>query len=792
MNRLCSVAPLGLVVAVLLCGCSGKEERIDSHLKKGADFLAHSDVEKALLEVRNVLQMDPKRAQAYYLAGEIEESRDELRKAFGDFSKVLEIKPDFYDAKAGLARLYLKVNELDSAQKLTDEVLAADPSNFEARVSQAALLERKGDLDGALKIANAIKVNDRLPAQASLLIASLHNEKGDAAGAQQVIDSALAAEPNRLELLVAAAQLAEKQKNIPKAVQYYQHAVKIAPTNYSMWLAWAGLDQRAGDLDGSEHVLRDAMAQVPDDSKRALALTEFLYKTKGAEAARKELQQLAQDRPRDYAIQFALVNYYETAGAMPEAQKLLEAVIKSDATGPSGLSARDQLTQLDLEAGREAAASQRIEEVLKISARDNQALVMRGRIELAHGKLDAAIADLRSAAKDRPDSVEVLQLLAQAYQANQQTQLARDSIADAVKLFPRQPDLALLQVRFLAGLGQLSDAIAAADAMIQADPKGSQAYELKEALQERSHDLGGAEETLRTWAAQDPQNPIGKMRLGAFFLKQQKNDQALGQFNEAVALAPNAYDPRNAVGSLLINTHRQADAERFVNDTLSRAPEVATNYLLLGQVKNARNDSAGAEAAYRKAVALDPKLAAGYVALVQVLYRRNDLAGASAVFDMATKANPDNDVIAELHADWLAKTGNVDQAIALYDALLKRNPGNSIAANNLAYVLVEQKGDKASLDRALALSERFQYTNQAGLLDTLGWTHYKLGQVADALPLLQRAQALAPEAALFQLHYGLALYKNGDVASAKEHLRSAAGESKVPLPDEALRIIQQG
>jgi Flp pilus assembly protein TadD len=175
-----------------------------------------------------------------------------------------------------------------------------------------------------------------------------------------------------------------------------------------------------------------------------------------------------------------------------------------------------------------------------------------------------------------------------------------------------------------------------------------------------------------------------------------------------------------------------------------------------------------------------------------VLSRRNDIAGASAVFDEATKANPRNDALAEVRAQWLSETRQTDLAISAYETLLKKNPGNNIAANNLAYLLAEAKGDKASLDRALVLSERFEYTNQPGWLDTLGWTHYKLGQVADALPLLQRAQALEPQAALFQLHYGLALYKSGDVAKAKEHLRSAAGASKQPLPDEAQRIIQQG
>ena len=96
-----------------------------------------------------------------------------------------------------------------------------------------------------------------------------------------------------------------------------------------------------------------------------------------------------------------------------------------------------------------------------------------------------------------------------------------------------------------------------------------------------------------------------------------------------------------------------------------------------------------------------------------------------------------------------------------------------MAANNIASLLVEAKGDKASLERALDLTTSCESTSTHSLLDTRGRIYFKLGQNDQALPLFERAAASSPQAPLFQYHLGMSYYQRGDAQSAKTHLQRA-------------------
>jgi tetratricopeptide (TPR) repeat protein len=111
--------------------------------------------------------------------------------------------------------------------------------------------------------------------------------------------------------------------------------------------------------------------------------------------------------------------------------------------------------------------------------------------------------------------------------------------------------------------------------------------------------------------------------------------------------------------------------------------------------------------------------------------------------------------------------------MAVYEAVLKQNPRSDVAANNLAALLSEAKGNRANLDRALLLAKRFENASNPWCVDTLGWVYFQLGENERALPLFQKVVTMAPKVPEFQYHLGMALYKQGDKKSAKTHLQLA-------------------
>jgi len=95
---------------------------------------------------------------------------------------------------------------------------------------------------------------------------------------------------------------------------------------------------------------------------------------------------------------------------------------------------------------------------------------------------------------------------------------------------------------------------------------------------------------------------------------------------------------------------------------------------------------------------------------------------------------------------------------------------------------VQTRRDKPSLDRALQLATRFSASTQPGYVDTLGLVQYRLGRYDQAASVLGRAATLAPDDVGVQLHYGMALVRNGDVQHGDAIVRKALA-SKTPLPD---------
>ena len=784
------------VALAFFAACSSKADRIQSGLDKGAAYVRSADWDKASVEVRNVLQIDPKNAPAYFLAGQIAEGKREMQRAFGSYSKAVELKPDLLEAKVGLARIYLLAGETEKAEQTVQEVLAIDPKHVGARTLKAALLARRNDLVGATAQAKALIGEQKsAPVDASMLLAGLYSSQGNGEAALSVIETALRGDPKNLSLLEVAAQIASASTDEAtgrKAVDFFRRATEQAPKNADLWNAWAMYHVRRSELDRAEEVLRASAKAQPDDSQRTLVLLDFLANRRGRDVAEKEFLAAIAEKPMDAKLRFGLVNFYRASNRPADARRALEDIVASGRDSPNAILARDQLAADSLAGGRLEDARTRVAEVLKANPRDGAALVMRGRMRLADGDARAAILDLRAAVRDQPGSPEVVGLLAQAHRQAAEPQLAREVLADAVKFKPDDADLRLLLAADMADAKEYKEAGAEIDRAIQAAPRDLRAYDMKAQLALAQKDTASAEMAYALLKKTYPKDPIGFLRLGKFYADQKRYDAALKEYDAAARLAPDAAEPALYAIGLLIGERRFDDANLRVDALMKGRPKDVLPYQLRGDVAVAKGDLPLAEQSYQKMIEFAPSVPAAYKSLARVKVMRKQTDEAVSVLEQGEKAIPSDSTLAATRAELLARLGRRKEAIDVYEMLLKRSPDEDAYANNLAYLLAENKGDPASLERALALTSRFKDSRNPGYLDSLGWVHYKLGQYSEAATVLERAVKLSPEAPLLQLHLGLALHRKGDDARAQEFLRKAVA-SKADLPDldEAKTLVVQ-
>jgi tetratricopeptide (TPR) repeat protein len=786
---------VGCAALTVLTACSSKADRLQSGLSKSAEFVKLADWDKANVEVRNVLQIDPKNAQAYFIAGQIAEGKSEIQRAFASYSKAVELDPAQLDAKVALARIHLLAGEPDKAQSAIADVLAASAKHVGARAIQAALDARNGDVPGAIAQARAL-LDERKGAsvEAAMLLAGLYANQGDAASALQTIERALQADDKNLGLLRVAAQIASASSAPDvqdKAVAFFRRATEQAPRSSELWNAWAGYHLQHQELDRAQEVLRAALKAQPDDSQRQLALLDFLAAHRGRDVAEKAFLAAIADKPKDMALRFALVNLYRAADRPADARRVLQEIADNSQDAP-GLAAKGQLAADLLARGNARQARALVDAILAASPRDGTALVLRGRMQLADGDARSAIIDLRAAAKDQPGSAEITALLAQAHRRAGEPQLAREVIAEAVKFNPEKADLRLLLAADQADAKEYQAADAGVDAVLKANPGDLRAHDMKARLALARNDSAGAEKVYASLKARFPADPTGAMKLGQFYASQKKLDAALREYDAATRIAPGAPGPVMGATTLLIGQRRFDEAAQRIDALVQREPKSLIAQQLRGELALARGDLAQAEQAYLQFIAFAPGVATGYLSLARVKAQRGNVDEVLAVLEQGEKANPADLSLVSARAEWLTRAGRKAEAIALYESLLKRSADDDAYANNLAYLLTDSKTDKASLERALALLQRFKDSSNSAYLDSLGWTHYKLGQYDPAVAALERAVQIKADSPLLQLHLGLALYKKGDAPRAQDLLKKAlASKAALPDLDEARQILAQ-
>ena len=140
----------GIVAVMILSGCGGAEERKGKYLERAKAYFEEENYDKAKIEFKNVLQIDPKTAAPYYFLGRIAEADQEWREAFGNYSKAVELDPDLLEARTRLGRFYLLADQSDKAEEQISEVLTKAPDDPDALLLRATILFRSGKPDEAI------------------------------------------------------------------------------------------------------------------------------------------------------------------------------------------------------------------------------------------------------------------------------------------------------------------------------------------------------------------------------------------------------------------------------------------------------------------------------------------------------------------------------------------------------------------------------------------------------------------------------------------------------------------
>ena len=541
------------------------------------------------------------------------------------------------------------------------------------------------------------------------------------------------AEPELDEEELAAREKAEVEARLPK--------VELTPTMLEQ-LMKAEFAFRNGDWQGPYLTVYN-LAQRTRDPRLARRAAEMAVAAKQGDdtlAAVRLWYQL--DPESDEATQY-FVGMVVTSDKIAELEPIFEQRLR-EATPARRGALLFQVQQLLGRAKDKDAAIAMLERLVAPYENTMEARVVRAQVALARGDRALAHSEAQAALAAKPDAEIALLMLAQTTEDEAQVVAMMQKF---LKSYPKAADVRAAYARVLVNRKDYVGARREFEFLVKSQPDNAAHLYALGILARQMNDAPGAEIYFTRFVEVLGRNP----------------DDERDPSRALLILSQLAEERGDLVGALhwLDKVPEGTDAQTRFNTQLRRAHvvgkggDLASARRLLGEIK-----------------ADDPARQAQVMAAeAQLLREANQLQEAYAVMETAAQRFPKNPDLLYDFALLAEKLGKIDVMEAQLREVMAQAPDNHHAYNALGYSLA---------DRNVRLQEAYGLIAKAldmapddpFIMDSMGWVHYRLGNLVEAEKFLSRAYGLRkdPEIAV---HLGEVLWQKGDKTAAQKLWREA-------------------
>jgi putative PEP-CTERM system TPR-repeat lipoprotein len=759
------------------------------------------------------------RAAAALGLGQTEEARKALQHASQSAS-------DNIDVHLALAQLALADRDAAQAMQHLEQALKIDPRHIESLSLKGDLLRVTGKPDEATLIYREITRIDPRQINARLALANINIADNKLDDARAEVDAALKVMPNHLQARYTQALISFQEKKTEHARDQLAAVLKSAPEFPPALMLGGSIEYMLGNLQTAETYLNKVAKVAPNNLNALRLLAATQLRLGRSDDAARTLAPVLRATNQDAGvllvageIALARKDYSKAAEFFEQAAKLNpdSAAIRTE-LGFSRLAQGDSRAMDDLKTASEMEGS---------SSRADTFIILN---QLQSKQYDAALASIAALEKKQPANPLTWNYRAAAYLGKQDTQRARDSFSQALKLdpafFPAAANLAQLDLK----ANQPAAARQRFEGILKADPKHLNAMLAMADLSLRSKDEKAYVSWLEKAATTHPQamqprialaryqlakgdknkalatareavnaqsdNPVALELLGTTQLAVGDITNALGSYRKLVEHLPGQAAPLVKLATAQIAAKDLTSARKTLQDALRIQPDFLNAQLILGgiEIQGAHFDEAHKLA--KQVQQQKPDNPAGFVLEGDTAYARKDFPAALAAFDRAQKLNPSGALLVRQLQVFNA-TQRPEEGEKRLLSWLSTHPQDASIRAALAESLIKRKQYKAATEhylvlnksnpnnllvlnnlawslfeskdsRALAFAEQALKLNpdNPAVIDTLGWILVRQGQTARGIKLLQQALTKAPDAADIQFHLASAFAQSGDRARA--------------------------
>lgn len=788
-----------LVTSFLLMfviACSTPDEKAEKYYQKGMALL-DKEPAKAKLEFQNALQIKKNMAKAMYGLGLVAEREGDWKGSFALMREVAEQDPKNINAMIKLGQIFLAAGKLDFALEKSTKALELDKNNPAALNLYAAIQLKQNNTKGALEYANLALAQDANNQDAFLVLANISLAENDSTKAIEYFDKALAKNEKNLTVQFLKVKALETLSKPAEADKTYQKMLQMFPDNMFVKKTYAQFLMKNNRANDAEQQLRKIAEISPDNLNAKLDLINFILASKGDAAGRSAMEEYVKKEPQNYDLAFALADLYRAQKDSPAEEKLLNQITKQASGTAPGYKAQGLIAYKLMADGKNADAGKVLNDILGADKSNSLALTLRANLALQAKNYDAAISDLREVLRDSPDSSNPALMLASAYESSGSTALAEENYLKAFESSKLSSQYGLPYTQFLLRHKQAERAEKVLESILSAHPNDAPAIRALAQFKIGKGDYAGAQALADRVKNTNAQSPVTDEILGA--ISSNKNDLAgtINALKRAYEKSPNDIKLITPIVNTYVQAGKTSEAIAFIQTVTKANPNNVDAKLMLGQLYASSGMSQNAIQTFNEIIHSSPNTIAAYQRLALEQANTKFKAEAERTVEQGLKIAPNDFGLGITQASIYEASGKYDDAIAVYEKLIASRPDSDVVANNLASLLLDNRTDKASFERAYQLISKAKTNQIPQFLDTLGWASYKVGKLDEAEAALTKASEQSPEVAIFHYHLARNYMAKHDNASAKQELQkaikfstSAKFEQDIATKDDATKLLQ--
>lgn len=772
---------------LFLSACDSAEDRLTQHYERGLEFRETGSPAQAVLEFRNALDINEDFAPARLELAKIYLEQGQAQAAMANLNRIVDSDPANGPAQLELGRLLLLTGQFEQALSSSEIAVRGMPQNADALAVRSSaqfrmdnFVEAEADADAALAIVL------RQPT-AGAVKAALREREGKPDEALAIIDAFVNDGVDDIGLHLYKLRLHEGLGQTAAVGAHLERMTEVFPENVEIWQALVRWYLREGRNDTAEAALRKLVALGFAGDVARSALLRFLMQNKGEDAVRVELNAQISEAANKPPIQLELARFDYQTGRIDEAKALLRNMLGATATDDDTNNVRLELSRILLSEKHLPEAKRLVDAVISTDAQNSDALAIRAGILAEWGQTEAAVLDLRAALNEAPEDPRLQVLAANVYERNGNPTLAGESHASAVQLSEYTPNIVMGYISFLERTSQRTAIETILTEALNRHPSDRVLLAALGALHLSQQNWDAALQVAERLTPVDAtQSQL--IRASALIGR----DQTTEGITILEGLAEDL-DTAQSIHAILVSNYlrngQRTAAMQYVDRLLKENPEGALALRLKATLEALEGNLQLAEGLFEKALQADPESASGYLAYASLLAHNKRQDEARQVIKRGIEAAPDNLLLHLRYADYAVSGGDFDAAIAAYEEAFEHQPNSILAANNLASILSDHRADDPEeIERAYSIARRLSGSRNPAFQDTLGWILYLRGDHEESLRYLVPAAEAVTENPWVRYHVGVALVAVGQQEEAKGHLIAAlelAGDSPFP-PKEAI------